>query len=181
MPDSNEIFQTYWHLLVLVTVILGLLLYFCLYFLWPSRKLGKNLKTAIDAIKQLKKDLGGANLVDIEEIGKQVATNGKLAHCWAEFKDSLHPQMAADDMGQERPVCWRATVPAELFFNAETLVAVELKTEYFKHQPGILTGVGIIGTFIGLLNGLSNFSVSSDPEKVRVSLDTLIGGVQEAF
>jgi hypothetical protein len=84
-------------------------------------------------------------------------------------------------MGQERPRCWRSTVPAEVFFNVETLVAVELKTEYFKHQPGILTGIGIIGTFAGLLRGLSTFSVSSDPETVRLSLDTLIQGVREAF
>lgn len=84
-------------------------------------------------------------------------------------------------MGQERVVRWRSTVPAEVFFNVETLVAIELKTEYFKHQPGILTGIGILGTFIGLLRGLSSFSVSSDPEKVRISLDTLILGVREAF
>ncbi|MDD5320722.1 MAG: hypothetical protein PHD43_08960 [Methylococcales bacterium] len=47
-----------------------------------------------------------------------------------------------------------------------------------KHQPGILTGIGIIGIFLGLLRGLSTFSVSSDPETVRVSLDTLIHGVR---
>ena len=84
-------------------------------------------------------------------------------------------------MGQEQVVCWRSTIPAEVFFNVETLIAVELKTEYFKHQPGILTGISIIGTFFGLLRGLSTFSVSSDPETVRLSLDTLIHGVREAF
>lgn len=33
---------------------------------------------------------------------------------------------------------WRSTVPAEEFFNVEALIAVELKTEYFKHQPGLM-------------------------------------------
>ena len=108
-------------------------------------------------------------------------TSPKLRHCWTEFAQTLHPQTAPDDMGQERVLHWRSTVPAEVFFNVETLVAVELKTEYFKHQPGILTGIGIIGTFAGLLRGLSTFSVSSDPETVRLSLDTLIQGVREAF
>ncbi|MFU8790265.1 MAG: anti-phage ZorAB system protein ZorA [Methylobacter sp.] len=108
-------------------------------------------------------------------------TTKKFVHCWSEFAETLHAQTAPDDMGQERVVRWRSTVPAEVFFNVETVIAVELKTEYFKHQPGILTGLGIIGTFAGLLRGLSTFSVSSDPETVRVSLDTLIHGVVEAF
>jgi hypothetical protein len=108
-------------------------------------------------------------------------TNQKLEHCWTEFAQTLHKQTTPDDMGQERVKCWRSTIPAEVFFNVETLIAVELKTEYFKHQPGILTGIGIIGTFAGLLRGLSTFSVSSDPETVRLSLDTLIHGVREAF
>lgn len=108
-------------------------------------------------------------------------TAPKLRHCWTEFAQTLHPQTAPDEMGQEQVVCWRSTIPAEVFFNVETLIAVELKTEYFKHQPGILTGISIIGTFFGLLRGLSTFSVSSDPETVRLSLDTLIHRVREAF
>jgi hypothetical protein len=140
--------------------------------------LGKNLH---QTIKKLKNTKGNIQVTDIDLIGSKIMTSPKLRHCWTEFRDTLHPQTTPDDMGQERVVCWRSTVPAEVFFNVETLIAVELKTEYFKHQPGILTGVGIIGTFAGLLRGLSTFSVSSDPETVRVSLDTLIHGVVEAF
>ena len=86
-----------------------------------------------------------------------------------------------DEYGQERVVRWRQTVPAEAYFNIEAMVAVELRTEYFKHQPGIFTGLGIIGTFVGLLKGLMTFNISSVPEKVRQSLDSLIHGVLEAF
>lgn len=45
----------------------------------------------------------------------------------------------------------RATVPAETFFTEQALVDTPLRTEFFKHVPGILTGIGIIGTFYGLL------------------------------
>ena len=108
-------------------------------------------------------------------------TTPKLQHLWSGFADTLHPQSAPDDFGQERVVRWRQTVLAEAYFNVESLVAVELRTEYFKHQPGIFTGLGIIGTFVGLLKGLMTFNISSDPEKVRQSLDFLIHGVLEAF
>ena len=33
---------------------------------------------------------------------------------------------------------WRSTVTAEVFFNVEAQIAVELKTEYFKHLPGLM-------------------------------------------
>ncbi|MCD2451116.1 anti-phage defense ZorAB system protein ZorA [Methylicorpusculum oleiharenae] len=170
--------KAYWHLWVLGSIIIVLIGYFLFKFLIPSYRLSKDLRQTIKKLRNLKSD---GQAINVELIGKQIMTSQKLSHCWSEFAETLHPQSAADDMGQERVVRWRSTVPAEVFFNVETLVAIELKTEYFKHQPGILTGIGILGTFIGLLRGLSSFSVSSDPEKVRVSLDTLILGVREAF
>lgn len=170
--------KAYWHLWVLGSIIIVLIGYFVFKFLIPSYRISKDLRQTIKKLQNLN---GDGQATNVELIGKQIMTSQKLSHCWSEFAETLHPQSAPDDMGQERVVRWRSTVPAEVFFNVETLVAIELKTEYFKHQPGILTGIGILGTFIGLLRGLSSFSVSSDPEKVRISLDTLILGVREAF
>ena len=34
------------------------------------------------------------------------------------------------------------------------MVDAPLRTEFYKHLPGILTGLGIIGTFSGLIIGL---------------------------
>jgi hypothetical protein len=175
---NAENLKAYWHLIILGLIIFGLLLFFIVKFWFPSRRLKKDLD---QAIKKLKSTKVIAPVIDIDLIGSEIMTSPKLRHCWTEFAQTLHPQTAPDDMGQVRVLHWRSTVPAEVFFNVETLVAVELKTEYFKHQPGILTGIGIIGTFFGLLRGLSTFSVSSDPETVRLSLDTLIHGVREAF
>lgn len=170
--------KAYWHLWVLGSIIIVLIGYFVFKFLIPSYRISKDLRQTIKKLQNLN---GDGQATNVELIGKQIMTSQKLSHCWSEFAETLHPQSVPDDMGQERVVRWRSTVPAEVFFNVETLVAIELKTEYFKHQPGILTGIGILGTFIGLLRGLSSFSVSSDPEKVRISLDTLILGVREAF
>lgn len=177
--DGN--LKAYWHLMVLGSIIFGLILFFIFKFLVPSHQLKGNLDQTIAAIKRLKTSTGKGQAINIDLIGNEIMIAQKLGHCWSEFAETLHPQTAPDDLGQERVVRWRSTVPAEVFFNVETLIAVELRTEYFKHQPGILTGIGIIGTFAGLLRGLSTFSVSSDPETVRLSLDTLIHGVVEAF
>jgi len=174
----NGNLKAFWHLWVLGSIIFGLFGFFVIKFLIPSHRLNKDLR---EAVTKLQKITGDGQATNVELIGNEIMTSPKLRHCWAEFAESLHPQTSPDEFGQERVVRWRSTVPAEVFFNVETLIAVELRTEYFKHQPGILTGIGIIGTFAGLLRGLSNFSVSSDPETVRASLDTLIHGVIEAF
>ncbi len=55
-----------------------------------------------------------------------------------------------------------------------------MKTEFYKHLPGILTGLGIIGTFSGLIMGLSNFDVS-DAARAQAELKSLINSVGHAF
>lgn len=178
ISNMNSVILTYWHLFVLGSFLLGLLVFFIVRFLIPAWRLKRALSSVIDRLQQMKDAHATA---DPGKIGREIMTSDKLKHLWSEFTETLHPQTAPDAMGQERIVRWRATLPSEAYFNVESLVAVELRTEYFKHQPGILTGIGIIGTFWGLIRGLSTFSVSSDPEKVRASLDALIRGVLEAF
>lgn len=175
---SDENLRTYWHLIVLGSIILFLVGLFLFRFLIPAWILGWRLRKTNRKLKAIRE---AQQRIDVEQIGKEVMASRKLSHLWGEYADSLHPQTAPDEMGQERVIRWRATVPAETYFNVETLIAIDLRTEYFKHQPGILTGIGIIGTFVGLLRGLSTFSVSSNPETVRASLDNLIHGVVEAF
>ncbi|MFA6921719.1 MAG: hypothetical protein WC216_07725 [Gallionella sp.] len=52
---------------------------------------------------------------------------------------------------------------------------------WWIHLPGLFTGVGIIGTFYGLLIGMQSFVVSENPVVVRSSLTRLLHGVSEAF
>lgn len=69
---------------------------------------------------------------------------------------------------------------AEVFFGDTVVIDSRLRTEFFKHLPGILTGLGIIGTFLGLI-GLQAFQVSDNAAVVRKSLEVLLHGVFEAF
>jgi len=61
------------------------------------------------------------------------------------------------------------------------MVDSRLSTEFFKHLPGLFTGIGIIGTFSGLITGLQAFKVSENATVVRNSLEKLMQGVYEAF
>lgn len=114
------------------------------------------------------------------EFKEVFAEDKRLSHLWKEYQDSLHIQREERD-GQLTIVATRATVPSELYFNSQFVVDSRLRTEFFKHLPGLFTGIGIIGTFSGLIDGLRVFQVSEDAAKVRDSLESLMHSVGEAF
>lgn len=170
---------------VIVVIVIGLLLAssfigFCVYFLRPSFRLDKELRKAKEALAQVKQRMKGV-VTDLDEIGREAMNGVILVHLWREYTETLHPQKEIDQYGQEQIVRWRATATAETFFTEQAIVNTPLKTEFFKHLPGILTGLGIIGTFSGLIFGLMNFQVSEDPNAVRAALATLIQSVGHAF
>lgn len=114
------------------------------------------------------------------EFKKVFARDRRLAHLWKEYQDSLHIQREERD-GQLTVIATRATAPAELYFNSQFVVDSRLRTEFFKHLPGLFTGIGIIGTFSGLIEGLRQFQVSENAATVRDSLQSLMHLVGEAF
>ncbi len=101
-------------------------------------------------------------------------------HLWEEYSETLHPQKSI--VGEKEIVNgYRSTVRAEAFFNTETLIDIPLRTDFFKHLPGIFTGLGIIGTFYGLITGLEAYNPILDPTKAPKFLGILIKSVSHAF
>ena len=114
------------------------------------------------------------------EFEKVFAKDKRLKHLWKEYQGSLHIQTEERD-GQLKTIDTRATVPSELYFNSQTVVDNRLHTEFFKHFPSLFTGIGIIGTFIGLTHGLENFDISENATTVRTGLKSLMQSVSGAF
>jgi hypothetical protein len=106
------------------------------------------------------------------------AVDVRLAHLWGEYEETLHPQLEERD-GVSVVVAVRSTITAESFFNSQYVVDSRLRTEFFKHLPGLFTGVGIIGTFLGLIGGLSRFhpAFASTDGSQQPSADALSQGV----
>lgn len=110
---------------------------------------------------------------------QDIFRDSALSACWNEFRDTLHDQFSEAD-GERILTRSRSTVPASHYFSAQRVVDTPLQTEYFRHLPGILTGIGIIGTFFGLMLGLSGFDPGT-PEKVQESVNGLVSDVLYAF
>lgn len=161
-------------------VLLVASIYFVRQFCLPSRRLNNELSIVIKKLGKIKNELMSAPITDLDEITVVMITN-ELKHLWSEFTETLHPQKKQDNSGQLKVVCYRATAMAEIFFSEQALVETQLKTAFYKHLPGILTGLGIIGTFSGLISGLNGFAISPDATKMTQELVNLFNVVGNAF
>ena len=155
------------------SVLAFLTLVFLLWFFVPAVLLQIRLARVLRTFRKQKP-------VAVSDLEAIFARDSRLHHLWKEFADTLHAQREERD-GQMVVISLRATAPAGSFFNSQSVVEGRLRADFFKHVPGIFTGIGIIGTFTGLINGLRNFEVPDDPARVRASLEILLSGVFEAF
>ncbi|HRB15131.1 MAG TPA: anti-phage ZorAB system protein ZorA [Nitrospira sp.] len=148
--------------------------FFVGYFLQGIR-VAWQLWTAVRGIRVLS---ASKKAVAPEEIAK-LLRNEPFWHLWAEYADTLHP-LAKASSGAVTLFEVRATMPAEIFFTRDVLVDSRMFDDFVRHLPGVLTGLGIIGTFAGLLNGLSQFNPSTTSTAVA-GLKPLLDGVAHAF
>lgn len=114
-----------------------------------------------------------------DEYGKIFSREKHLSHLWTEYRETLYTERKDVDGEEQRVI--KASIPAEAVFNSNSVIDSQINTEFIKHVPGMLTGVGIIGTFYGLINGLSSFEVSENSVAVRNGLELLLQSVSGAF
>ncbi|OZI75164.1 chemotaxis protein [Bordetella genomosp. 12] len=163
--------------LVVFLFVAALTLVFLVGYVIQGTRVSWQIRSILKALRKARK-AGMAPAPD--EVGR--AFHWKpLKHLWGEYSHTLHEFRKAGS-GATSLTEVRATVPAESMFTKEVLVDGRLFEEFTRHLPGVLTGLGIIGTFAGLLDGLEKFKV--DPEKIQNTvngLGPLLEGVQHAF
>lgn len=163
---------------IYVAIVVGvLLLGFIVRYAIPSFRVSARFKQKAKAIRLLGNEKPAQQLEKLDAL----FSDKFFAHPWSEFKESLHRQFEFDEnSGQKKISAIRSTAPSSAWFTEPLLVEIPLYTEAFKHLPGILTGIGIIGTFSGLMIGLHHFDPST-PEQVSASVANLLRDVLYAF
>ena len=158
-----------------VVVVLLLVVWYAWRYLARSFVLSKQLKALTRGMKAAKAK-GPAQRRDA---AASLFAGQRFEHLWREYSETLHDQYVVQD-GEQQLLRSRATAGAANFFTAQNMVETPLGAEFYKHLPGILTGVGIVGTFFGLMLGLQHFDPST-PEQVNASVDKLLKDVLFAF
>jgi hypothetical protein len=161
-------------LLITGTLLLLLFLSFLAIFLVPGIIHMIRLRRILAQVGRIK------NSSPRDEFKKMFASDRRLSHLWSEYQETLHDQREEHE-GLTQTVRVRSTIQSEAYFSSQYVVDSRLGTDFFKHLPGIFTGLGIIGTFLGLIDGLRQFQVSENAAVVRASLESLMHSVGEAF
>jgi hypothetical protein len=152
---------------VIAVVLCLLALAFLLLFVFPAVSLGARLQRMTRAIVTQ----GG----DEDAVLRAIRGDATLTRAWREYVSHLTPTAGPAGGGLS------SRAAARLFFNLQTVVEARLRLDFFRHLPGVLTGIGIIGTFSGLIVGLRSFRISEDASVVQASLNGLLQGVWESF
>lgn len=180
MSEILGLIVEYWHMAIVAVLLILISIGFLFRFVIPAMRLDEELRKAISALQDIHARVDG-NVVELGEIESRAMSAPALSHLWIEYAKTLHPQSEDGEHGQSRIVRWRATALADNFFSEQAVVDTRLKTEYYKHLPGILTGLGIIGTFLGLIIGLRKFKIPPEIKDVQIPLEQLIQSVGHAF
>ena len=164
-------------ILCLGLVGITLLLDFTIRFLITGLRINFQLRRLATSVKSASSEAPGR----IKQTLETAFSGTCVAKAWREFEETLHERHSIESGGR-RITEIRATSPADAFISLENVVDPRIQVEYFKHLPGLLTGLGIIGTFTGLIQGLIAFNPSlSDTNALRGSLTDLFHHVMEAF
>ena len=112
-----------------------------------------------------------------QELTEKFNRNKELADAWQEFEDSL---ITRDH--NENQILYK-TDEASLFFSEERLLEQHLNIRFWNSVPALLVGLGILGTFVGLVWGLIPFSGINfeQTSQIQVAIKELLSGVSTAF
>ena len=134
-----------WYILAPVLfIIFALVLRYFFHYSIPASRLQADLKKIASELSKFKKSSG---LIFDTEMLRPIFLKEPFQHLWAEYEDTLHLLRSTDGT----PISLRATSTSEIYFSKESVVDTQIDADFFRHLPGILTGIGIIGTFSGLV------------------------------
>ncbi len=157
----------------------GILLSFliCLgIFLWKTIRRSRLISNLVNQVGQHQKPAKPEILQDLEE---KFDDNSELAEVWHEFQNSL---ITREPKENEKKIVYK-TDEASLFFSEERLLGQYMNLRFWNSVPALLVGLGILGTFVGLVWGLLPFSNIDfqQTENIRSAIQSLLSGVSTAF
>lgn len=177
VTDENNVFMISIAVLFFISMIslLGL----------GSKNIVKDLRSALKEIKKsgINSRSQGSTDESFHDLDRILRNNITLEHSWNEFKEGLVRESSEfESNGTSSTIVeYKNAIEAEHFFNFDTIVINShrwmfgLKYGVFDSVPNLLTGLGIFGTFVGIVAALPDGHIDQS------SMDTFISGMKVAF
>lgn len=155
---------------------------FCSFIFFLARlksktdRIHKSIKEAIEA---LPKDNHRKNfkLHFWDQIDDELIKNKVFSHNWREYRETLIDPDPTDPESN-----FKNSIQPFKFFSFEEILRTEINLRFFHSVPGKLTGLGVLGTFLGLALGIQSIGGTyGDSQKLIQGIDNLLSGAGAAF
>ncbi len=165
-----------------ITLVCGAIVVWALLAYWIGfrrriQPLVSQLKNACGALEQTDPNEAGF-AAGFHDFDNMISGNPLLGDAWREFKETLlFPEPG------EAVVIRNVQTPAH-YFRRDVLLGHKLNLRLYNAIPNLLTGAGILGTFIGLVAGIylaSGNLASDDIALAKAAMQDLLHGASLAF
>lgn len=112
---------------------------------------------------------------DLTLLAKQTK-HKTVKHIWLEFDETLVEVQSPSGVNEVRN-----TIDFGHFFNTHTIAKGVTDNRFVAAIPGVLTAIGVIGTFVGLQLGLAGLDLGGDVEQMREGIASVVNGAKVAF
>lgn len=135
-------------------------------------KISKALEQTAEELKKIRRDECELRYYDIDNI---ISDNKFLKESWNEYKKTLTAYQNSDI------VHLYSTQATSDYINFYAIVR-NLNIEFWQNLGGIFTGIGIFGTFAGLVIGLHGIDVTTaNVDAMKAGIGNLLSGISTAF
>lgn len=149
----------------------------------PLNKVYSSLIVISKRYKELNQKGDASNNEKYIEISKIIEENNSelIKNLFDEFKKTLKKvKMGINEYGEETTKFY-STNDIEYYFDEDNLVYNNIQSRTFTQITQALTAVGMFGTFLGIVNGVSKLNVSGDGDVMKEGIQTLLAGVKTSF
>lgn len=134
----------------------------------PLTDFGTDLEKTLAALPE--------NLASGETIDGKAFNGTRLEPYWTRFTKEWSRSSHGGKGGIDR---WSVVRPDEIF-NFHDIASDLSNVKYIMAMPALMTGLGLLGTFTGLVLGISALDLSGS-ENLLLGIKTLLGGTKLAF
>lgn len=171
LPMSNNFDLSDW----IIWFIIGLFFVFLLMLVSAYFKARANVRWVQRALNGVSED----NFADKKlDIAASIRKKKTVSILWTGFEKTL-----IEVHKEDKKIVYKNTLDAAHFFNTSTLAKGVSDSRLTAAVPGFLTALGVLGTFLGLQQGLSGLQLGAEAStgELRNGIDVMISGAAVAF
>jgi methyl-accepting chemotaxis protein len=145
-----------------------------IFYFKGCRKLLKDIGNPIAILESYNSENINNNF---EKLNNELLSDPTFGNLWYEYEKTLIK--TKNDEGIDEVY---STIDSGYFINDNNIIEPRMNMQFYNSVPGSLTGLGILGTFLGLTIGLGQIDLgSNDVQVLKDGIKGLLSGVATAF